>query len=76
MSSRRVTPLPAESLRPRWPEERIPWADSDAAPRGGRLRPAQPRALRALELALKIKTAGYNVYLAGEADLGPHLHAA
>ena len=70
MSSRRVTPLPAESLRPRWPEERIPWADSDAAPRGGRLRPAQPRALRALELALKIKTAGYNVYLAGEADLG------
>ena len=21
MSSRRVTPLPAESLRPRWPEE-------------------------------------------------------
>lgn len=28
------------------------------------------RALRALELALKIKTAGYNVYLAGEADLG------
>lgn len=70
MSGRRLSRLSAESLRPCWPEERIPWADSDAIPRGGRLRPAQPRALQALELAMKIKLAGYNVYLAGEADLG------
>lgn len=70
MSGRRISPLPAEALRPCWPEERIPWPDSDAVPRGGRPRPAQPRALHALELALKIKTDGYNVYLAGEADLG------
>lgn len=70
MSGRRISPLPAEALRPCWPEERIPWPDSDGIPRGGRPRPAQPRALHALELALKIKTDGYNVYLAGEADLG------
>ena len=64
MSGRRLSRLSAESLRPCWPEERIPWADSDAIPRVGGLRPAQPSALLALELAMRIKLAGYNGYLA------------
>ena len=65
-----VAPLPAEKLHPSWPAERIPWEDSRAIPRGGRRRPAQPRALAALELAVHIRNSGYNVYLAGSPDLG------
>ena len=67
---RTVAPLPPEKLRPTWPESRIPWEDSRAIPRGGRRRPAQPRALAALELAVRIRNSGYNVYLAGSPDLG------
>ena len=65
-----VAPLPAEKLHPSWPADRIPWDDSRAIPRGGRRRPAQPRALAALELAVHIRNSGYNVYLAGSPDLG------
>ena len=68
--SRPVHSLPPERLNANWPPERIPWETSDAIPRNGRRRPAQPRALQALELALHIRTEGYNVYLAGESDLG------
>ncbi len=32
--------------------------------------PPQPRALQALELGMRIKDLGYNIYLAGEANLG------
>ena len=67
---RTVAPLAPEKLRPCWPAERIPWEDSRAIPRGGRRRPAQPRALAALELALHIRSTGYNVFLAGTPDLG------
>lgn len=67
---RTVAPLDADRLRPSWPEERIPWQDSRAVPRGGRRRPAQPRALEALELAVNIRNFGYNVYVAGSPDLG------
>lgn len=67
---RPVASLPPEKLRPCWPAERIPWEDSRAIPRGGRRRPAQPRALAALELALHIRNTGYNVFLAGTPDLG------
>lgn len=62
--------LVADKLHASWPAERIPWASSNDIPRNGRQKPAQPRALQALELALQIKTEGYNVYLAGTADLG------
>ena len=65
-----VPSLPADKLRPAWPAERIPWEDSRAIPRGGRRRPAQPRALAALELAVHIRNSGYNVYLSGSPDLG------
>ena len=67
---RTVAPLAPEKLRPCWPAERIPWEDSRAIPRGGRRRPAQPRAIAALELALHIRSSGYNVFLAGTPDLG------
>ena len=67
---RTVAPLAADKLRPSWPAERIPWKDSRDVPRGGRRRPAQPRALEALELAVNIQSSGYNVYLAGSPDLG------
>jgi len=67
---RPVASLTPEKLRPCWPAERIPWEDSRAIPRGGRRRPAQPRALAALELALHIRNTGYNVFLAGTPDLG------
>ena len=65
-----IMSLPADRLRPSWPVDRIPWEDSRAIPRGGRRRPAQPRALAALELAVHIRNSGYNVYLAGSPDLG------
>ena len=68
-SVRRVTPLPPEKLRISWDPERIPWEDSRAIPRI-RKKPAQPRALAALEIALHAHTPGYNVFLSGAPDLG------
>jgi predicted ATP-dependent protease len=62
--------LAADDLRPNWPVERIPWEDSTRIPRSGRLRPAQPRALSALELGLHIRNTGYNIFLSGDPDLG------
>lgn len=67
---RSVPPLSADKLYPRWPVERIPWENSSFIPRKGRRRPAQTRALEALELALHIRHSGYNVYVAGAPDLG------
>ena len=65
-----IKPLTADRLRPVLPPERVPWADSDAIPRGGRRIPPQPRALQALELALNIRRPGFNVYLSGPENLG------
>lgn len=65
-----INPLSAEKLRASWPADRIPWESTAAIPRNFKPRPAQPRALAALELALHIKTTGYNIYLAGEPNLG------
>ena len=65
-----VAPLPPEKLRLSWPASRVPWEDSRAMPRNGRRRPPQPRALAALELAVRVRQSGYNVYLAGSPDLG------
>ena len=62
--------LAANDLRPNWPEKRIPWEDSTRIPRSGRLQPAQPRALAALELGLRIRNTGYNIFLSGDPDLG------
>lgn len=66
-----IRPLPSQRLRAVLPADRIPWDTSDAIPRTGQRRIApQPRALKALELALHIRAAGYNVYLSGEPNLG------
>ncbi len=50
--------------------ERVPYATSDDIPRSKTFKPAQPRALQALELALHIDDLGYNIYLAGEPNIG------
>ena len=50
--------------------ERILFADSSDIPLRRRHKAPQPRALAALELALHIKDTGYNIYLAGEVNLG------
>lgn len=66
-----IRPLPSQRLRAILPADRVPWNTSDAIPRTGQRRSApQPRALKALELALHIRAAGYNVYLSGEPNLG------
>ena len=69
-----ITPLPTTRLHATFDPARIPWEDSRAIPlpRNGNSRknPFQPRAMQALDLALQIRTAGYNIYLSGEADLG------
>ncbi len=63
--------LPGHKLCARLAAEKVPWDTSDGIPRnGGRRTPPQPRALKALELALNITTSGYNVYLSGSANLG------
>ncbi|MBU1003463.1 MAG: AAA family ATPase [Proteobacteria bacterium] len=64
------TDLPANRLRATLPPERIPYADSDAIPRKTRFSPPQPRALMALETGLSIDDPGFNVFVAGEANLG------
>lgn len=69
-----ITPLPTTRLHATFDPTRIPWEDSRAIPLprngNGRKNPFQPRAMQALDLALQIRTAGYNIYLSGEADLG------
>lgn len=67
----KITSLPGQRLCSSLPPDRVPWETSDAIPRNGHRKVApQPRALKALELALNIHAAGYNVYLSGEANLG------
>ena len=67
----KIKSLPGQRLCSSLPPDRIPWETSDAIPRNGHRKVApQPRALKALELALHIHTAGYNVYLSGESNLG------
>lgn len=67
-----IAPLPTSRLHATFDPARIPWDDSRAIPplRNGRKNPFQPRAMQALDLALKIRATGYNVYLSGEPDLG------
>ncbi|BBD09491.1 Lon protease family protein [Desulfovibrio ferrophilus] len=62
--------LPAKRLRATLAPERIPYADSNAISEKTRLIPSQPRALMALETGLSIDDPGFNVFVAGEANLG------
>ena len=63
-------PLAADKLRAACPPERIPFATSDAIPKNGKRHAPQQRALDALALGLHITAKGFNIYLAGEPDLG------
>jgi predicted ATP-dependent protease len=66
----RYTPLAAEKLRATLPPERIPHDSSADIPRNGKRHHPQQRALQALELGLHIAARDFNIYLAGEPDLG------
>lgn len=79
----KTTPLPARRLSARLDPSKIAHDDSSgfsdqtrkSRERNGKkgkswLLPPQPRALQALELGMRIKDLGYNIYLAGEANLG------
>ncbi|MDL2290754.1 AAA family ATPase [Desulfovibrio sp. OttesenSCG-928-F20] len=63
-------PVAAEKLCANLPPERIPYVDSSAIPLNGKRHNPQTRALKALELGLHISQAGFNIYVAGEPDLG------
>ena len=63
-------PLTADKLRAALAPERIPYESSEAIPRNGRRHQPQQRALQALELGLHITARDFNIYLAGEPDLG------
>lgn len=64
-------PLPVRRLRATLSPEQIPWKTSNDIPRSGyRHTTPQPRAIRALERALHISIAGYNIYLSGDSNLG------
>lgn len=67
-----IHPLPSNRLRAKLAPARIAYETSDAIPRSQRRAelPPQPRARKALELALHIDDSGYNVFFSGEADLG------
>ncbi|MDD4953258.1 MAG: AAA family ATPase, partial [Desulfovibrionaceae bacterium] len=66
----KVKPLPPHKLRAEFPASKVPYADSTAIPENGKSAPPQPRALMALEQALLIADPGYNVFVAGEPNLG------
>lgn len=63
-------PLPVEKLQANLAPERIAYESSDQIPRNGKRHSPQHRALEALEIGLRITARGFNIYLAGEADLG------
>ncbi|MDR2745163.1 MAG: AAA family ATPase [Desulfovibrio sp.] len=66
----RPSALSASRLHAAFDPQRIRWENSGVIPLpppGGRF---QPRAVHALNLALQIDTAGYNIYLSGEPGMG------
>lgn len=69
-----ATRLSARQLRAAMSSARIPWHDSREIPFQRLLKSAknafQPRAMAALELAVRVHSSGHHVYLSGEANLG------
>ncbi len=63
-------PLRPSQLSAALPAARIPYATSADIPNNGNRHSPQQRVLQALELGLHITTGGYNIFLAGEPDLG------
>ncbi|MGE4299718.1 MAG: Lon protease family protein [Desulfovibrionaceae bacterium] len=66
----KVKPLPAKRLRAALVPTAVPYEDSRAIPLDRIPATPQPRALHALELGLCIKDGGYNIFVAGEPNLG------
>ncbi len=69
----KIKELVAGQMRVRLTPEKLPFADSqELMTRSGKKGPAlsQPRALEALQLGLHIADRGYNIYVAGEPNLG------
>ncbi|MBR4746960.1 MAG: AAA family ATPase [Desulfovibrio sp.] len=67
-----IQPLPASRLHATYDPALVPADDSDGirpAPAEGRT-PFQDRAMKALDLAVNIQASGFNVYLAGDTQLG------
>ncbi len=62
--------LRSTHLRAALPPERIPYATSAEIPVNGNRHSPQQRVLQALELGLHITAGGYNIFLAGEPELG------
>ena len=67
---KQYTTLPLEQLSTSLDPERIPYPSSDFIPKNGGRPKHQPRAMAALDLAMSINSTGYNVYFAGDSDLG------
>ncbi|MDR2160870.1 MAG: AAA family ATPase [Desulfovibrio sp.] len=65
-----LAPLPAAKLSARLDSGRIPHETSASIPRRARLLNPQQRAFQALEIGLRITAPGFNIYLAGEPELG------
>ena len=70
----KVEALVTSRLHAKCDPARLPWEDSSQIPLAkgqiGRQASFQPRAMQALDLALKIRSIGYNVYVSGSAGLG------
>ncbi|MBR6468696.1 MAG: AAA family ATPase, partial [Desulfovibrio sp.] len=67
-----IQPLPSSRLHATYDPALVPADDSDGirpAPAEGRT-PFQDRAMKALDLAVNIQASGFNVYLAGDTQLG------
>ncbi|WP_027187254.1 Lon protease family protein [Desulfovibrio cuneatus] len=64
------SPLAPGKLKAFLDPARVPYANSNDIPKNGKRHSPQHRVLEALKLGLHIKAQGYNIYLAGEADLG------
>lgn len=66
----KISPLAAKQLRARLDPRQVPYKDSTTIPKNGKHHAPQRRAMEALELGLGITAHDFNIYLAGEADLG------
>lgn len=69
-----IKALAVQQLHATFDVKRLPWKDSSEIPLSKSIKnginPFQGRAMQALELAQQINTAGFNIFLSGEADLG------
>ena len=67
---KKYNPLKPEQLRSSLPPSAIPYASSLDIPASALRSHPQKRVMEALKLGLHIKTNGYNIFVAGEPDLG------